>query len=180
VDDSLSIIVPVRDAQATISAQVLNLLDVLPDLTDRFEIIVVDDASHDQTAEIVGDLAREFPQIQLLIHSNPRGLALATKTGLAAASGQTLLVQEDMAPLSVNDLHRLWSLRHERDIVIARSQQTPSTFSPQLIDRLSSWGQSLRNSRKRSSPGGMQLIRRDGAQSLTLRDTQARERSTQR
>jgi cellulose synthase/poly-beta-1,6-N-acetylglucosamine synthase-like glycosyltransferase len=180
VDDSLSIIVPVRDVQASIWDQVHYLLDLLPDLTSRFEIIVVDDASRDHTAEIAGDLAREYPQVKLLVHSDQRGLAHAAKTGLAAANGQIILVQEDMATVSANDLRRLWSLRHDRDVVMARSQQKPGTLSPDVIDRLSTWGQSLRNLRKRTSPGGIQMIRRDGAQSFTLRNSSAHETTPQR
>ena len=179
MDDSLSIIVPVRDAQASIWDQVYYLLDLLPDLTSRFEIIVVDDASRDQTAEIAGDLAREYPQVKLLVHSDQRGLAHAAKTGLAAANGQIILVQEDMAAVSANDLRRLWSLRHDRDVVMARSQQKPGSLSPDVIDRLNTWGQSLRNLHKRTSPGGIQMIRRDGAQSFTLRNSPAQETTSQ-
>jgi hypothetical protein len=34
------------------------------------------------------------------------------------------------------------------------------------LERLNTWGQALRNMAKRASPGGIQMIRRDGAQSL--------------
>lgn len=180
MDDSLSVIVPVRDAQASIWEQVHYLLDLLPDLTSRFEIIVVDDSSRDHTAEIAGDLAREYPQVKLLVHSDQRGLAHAAKTGLAAANGQIILVQEDMATVSANDLRRLWSLRHDRDVVMARSQRKPGALNPEVIDRLSTWGQSLRNLHKRTSSGGIQMIRRDGAQSFTLRNTTSPEVTQQR
>jgi cellulose synthase/poly-beta-1,6-N-acetylglucosamine synthase-like glycosyltransferase len=175
VDDSLSIIVPVRDAQATIWDQVHYLLDLLPDLTSRFEIVVVDDASRDHTAEIASHLTRQYPQVKLLVHSDQRGLAHAAKTGLAAANGQIILVQEDMATVSANDLRRLWSLRHDRSVVMARTQQKPSSLNPELVDRLSTWGQTLRNLRHRISAGGMQMIRRDGAQSFTLRNAAVSE-----
>ncbi len=175
MDDSLSIIVPVRDAQATIWGQVHHLLDLLPDLTSRFEVVVVDDASLDHTAEIASDLAREYPQVKLLVHSDQRGLAQAAKTGLAASNGQIILVQEDMATVSANDLRRLWSLRHDRSVVMARTQQKPGSLSPELVDRLNTWGQTLRSLRHRINTGGIQMIRRDGAQSFTLRNSPASE-----
>src|SRR5262245_9784912 len=37
LNDSLSIIVPVRNAEATLAGHIGRLLDLLPDLTDRFE-----------------------------------------------------------------------------------------------------------------------------------------------
>lgn len=168
VEDSLSIVVPVRDAEAVIVSRVHDLLDLAPDLTSRFEILIVDDASRDHTTEIVGDLARQYPQVKLLLHKAPLGLSAAGKTGLAAAIGDTIFVQEDMTTVSANDLRRLWSLRKDRGLVVARAERNPSRLSPELIERLNTWGQSLRNTPKRPRPGGVQMIRRDGAQSLEI------------
>jgi glycosyltransferase involved in cell wall biosynthesis len=166
VDDSLSIIVPVRDAEATLSEQVGQLLDVLPDLTSRFEIIVVDDGSIDHTVEAARDLERKYPQLRLICHAQSRGIAAAVKSGLQRALGQTVLVKEDRAALSPTDLRRLWSLRSDRGMVMARTQQRPGLLDPDLVERLCTWGQALKNLAKRVSPGGIQMIRRDGAQAL--------------
>jgi len=166
VTGSLSIIVPVCNAEATLSQQLHDLLDLLPDLTSCFEIVVVDDGSTDHTLEIARELAHKYPQLRPISHPQPRGQAAAIKSGLAHAQGQTILVQEDSASLSPTDLRRLWSLRHDRDCIMARTQQQAGVFPPELIDRLSTWGQALRNLSRRASPGGVQMIRRDAAQSL--------------
>jgi len=166
VDDSLSIIVPVRNAERALSDQVQHLLEVLPDLTSRFEIVIVDDGSRDHTLEIARELARQYPQLKLCSHAEPRGHAAAVTTGLAQAQGQTVFVQEDDAALSPTDLRRLWSLRSDRDCVVARTQRQPGVFHPELLERLSTWGQALKNLARRTSPGGIQMIRRDAAQSL--------------
>src|SRR5436190_1039147 len=106
VNDSLSIIIPVRDAEATLAEQVHHLLDLLPDLTSSFEIVVVDDGSTDHTPELARDLARQYPQLRLIRHQEMRGRAVAVKTGLASAQGQTVLVKEDFATVSPTDLRR--------------------------------------------------------------------------
>ena len=168
VEDSLSIVVPVRDAQAVIGERLHYLLDLVPDLTSRFEMIVVDDASIDHTAEIVSELARQYPQVKLIVHTIRRGSNIAIQTGLAAATGETIFVQEDMTAMSANHLRRLWSLRTDQSLVIARAEGTPSGLSPELIERLSTWGQSLRKPRRRMPTGGIQMIRRDAAQSLVM------------
>jgi glycosyltransferase involved in cell wall biosynthesis len=166
LNDSLSIIVPVRDVEATLAEQMQHLLDMLPDLTSRFEIVVVDDGSADHTVDVARDLACKYPQLRLVIQPNRRGYDQAVRMGLAFAKGQTILVQEDAMALSPTDLRRLWSLRHDRGVVMARAQQQPGILDPALLERLSTWGQSLRNFARRTHTSGIQMIRRDAAQSL--------------
>jgi glycosyltransferase involved in cell wall biosynthesis len=164
LNDSLSIIVPVRDAEASLAADLHRLLDLLPDLTHRFEIVVVDDGSTDQTVELVRDLAIEFPQLRLIRHPQPQGRDAAVKTGLQWAQGKTVFVQEDPLALSAADLRRLWSLRRDDEVVLARAPRQAGEFSPALLDRLSAWGQSLRNSMQGRATSGIQMIRRAAAE----------------
>ena len=166
MNDSLSIILPVRNAEATLAGQLHHLLDLLPDLTPQFEVVVVDDGSTDHTVDLARELTREFPQLTLICHSEQRGRETAVRTGLATARGQTLLVQEDRAKVSPTVLRRLWSLRHDREVIMARTQQRPGLIDDEILERLSTWGQSLRNLANRASTGGIQMIRRDAAQSL--------------
>jgi glycosyltransferase involved in cell wall biosynthesis len=166
VNDSLSIILPVRDAEATLNERVHRLLDLVPDLTRQFEILVVDDGSGDHTLEVARELARQYPQVRPIALAQPSGRDVAIKTGLSQAQGRTVLVSEDGGTISPTDLRRLWSLRHDRGVVIARAQQRPGALDPGLLDRLTTWGQALRNLARRTGCGGIQMIRRDEAQSL--------------
>jgi cellulose synthase/poly-beta-1,6-N-acetylglucosamine synthase-like glycosyltransferase len=166
VNDSLSIIVPVRNAEAHLHRQVHHLLELLPDLTSDFEIVIIDDGSIDHTADTARELARQYPQLRLICHGESRGREIAVKTGLASAQGQTVLVQEDFADVSPTHLRRLWSLRDDPHVVMARSQRRAGIFDSALLERLTTWGQALRNLARRATPGGIQMIRRDGAQAL--------------
>ena len=136
LNDSLSIVVPVRNAEATLASHIGHLLDLLPDLTHRFEIVVVDDASADHTVEVVRELAREYPQVRLICHNEMKGHQAAVKTGLQWAQGQTLFVQEAATPPSHTDLRQLWLMRRDQDIVMARAARQPGVFQPELLDRL--------------------------------------------
>jgi glycosyltransferase involved in cell wall biosynthesis len=170
VDDSLSIIVPLRNAEASVHDQLHRLLDLLPDLTPQFEILVIDDGSRDHTADIAGELSRQYPQLRLIVHSEYKGRDAAIRTGLARATGRTILVLEDDGEISPTDLRRLWALRHDQGLVMARGQRQTGLFDEQLLERLSTWGHTLRSLARRTCPGGIQMIRRDGAHEVASDD----------
>jgi hypothetical protein len=164
VTDSLSIVVPVCNAEAVLAGQLARLLDILPDLTSRFEIVVVDDASTDHTVELARELAVQFPQLKLVRHRERRGAPAAVRTGLQWATGRTVFVQEDAASLSTRDLRRLWVLRNDEDVVVARANVRPRVFDDQLLEQLAAWGQQLKSlGHAATAEGGIHMIRREAA-----------------
>ena len=58
------------------------------------EVIVVDDASLDSTASIVGNLMKEHPRLRLERHRQNQGKGAALRTGFALATGPVVLVQD--------------------------------------------------------------------------------------
>jgi glycosyltransferase involved in cell wall biosynthesis len=169
VNDSLSIVVPVCNAEATLTGQIARLLDVLPDLTGRFEIVVVDDASTDHTVELARELAARYPQLRLIRHREQRGIEAAVRTGLQWVTGRTVFVQEDSASLSTSDLRRLWGLRDKEEVVMARADGRPNAFDQRLLDRLERWGRALQQEAARVR--GIHMIRRDAALQLLADDS---------
>jgi glycosyltransferase involved in cell wall biosynthesis len=175
LNDSLSIVVPVSNAESTLARQIHRLLDILPDLTGRFEVVIVDDASADHTVDLARDLAAQYPQIRLIRHRQPLGTEAAVRTGLQWASGRTVFVQEDSAALSPTDLRRLWALRHDEELVMARTEQRPGIFDDRLLARLSQWGRKLQSlSPPAAGAGGIHMIRRTAVERL-LADCEADE-----
>jgi hypothetical protein len=102
VNDFCSIIVPVHNAEATLSKHIAHLVEVLPDLAARFEIVVVDDGSTDHTVEIARDLACTYPQLRLIRHPDHRGQTAALKTGSQWAQGRTIVLPHFGSSFSLN------------------------------------------------------------------------------
>jgi glycosyltransferase EpsH len=64
-------------------------LDALVNQTLRnIEIIVVNDASSDQSAEIINDYKLSYPSLKVIICASNKGLASVRNIGLRAATGQ--------------------------------------------------------------------------------------------
>lgn len=92
----LSVIVPAYNERSTVE-QLLGRIAAapLPAGMER-EIVVVDDGSSDGTRELLAELAErgEPTPFRLLVHERNRGKGAAVRTGLAAGSGDVLLIQD--------------------------------------------------------------------------------------
>lgn len=91
---SLSVLFPVRDAQATLADSVHEILDVVADTSNRFEVVIIDDGSSDATSEVAHELTRHYPQIRVVRHSRPMGREEAIDTGLRRSQGDVVVVHE--------------------------------------------------------------------------------------
>ena len=58
---------------------------------DRYEVIVVDDGSRDDTADILDRSTQDWPQLVAMRHPENRGKGAAVRTGMLAAGGRLLL-----------------------------------------------------------------------------------------
>src|SRR5438105_3990071 len=80
---SLSLILPAYNEAAGIAEADAALARFAGD----YEILVVDDGSRDDTAAVVGALARDRPRVRLLRHEANRGYGAALRSGFEAARG---------------------------------------------------------------------------------------------
>ena len=92
---SLSVLLPVKDAQATLTASVHDILDVVADSIDRFELLIIDDGSTDATSEIAHELTRHYPQVRVVRHGRSLGREAALRTGLKRSQGEVVVMREE-------------------------------------------------------------------------------------
>lgn len=82
----VSIIVPAYRAASFLPDAVARLEKL--DLTDAFEVLIVEDGSGDDTAGVAVDLASEYPRVRAIVLSENAGVAAARRRGVAEAAGE--------------------------------------------------------------------------------------------
>lgn len=60
------------------------------DLSDEFEVLIVDDGSGDDTAEVAEQLAAQYPRVRAILLEENSGVASARRRGVAEAAGRYL------------------------------------------------------------------------------------------
>ena len=89
----LSVVVPVYNEEQTIQRVLQAVLDApLPEGIDR-EIVVVDDASTDETLRVLEAFA-DHPRVRVFSQPENRGKGAALRRGFAEASGDLIVIQD--------------------------------------------------------------------------------------
>jgi len=99
----LSVIVPAYNEAATVETALKRIREV----ELRLEIIVVNDASTDGTREILAQLEEKRLIDRVLHHEKNRGKGAAIRTGIEAASGDVVVVQDADLEYDPQDLPAL-------------------------------------------------------------------------
>lgn len=99
----LSIIMPCYNEEKTIRA----ILDQVRAVDLEKEIVVVDDHSSDRTPEILAEIAANEPGLHVIRQPTNRGKGEAIRTGLRAARGDIIIIQDADLEYDPNDYYEL-------------------------------------------------------------------------
>jgi len=142
VERSLSVLLPVRNVESTLASTVHKLLEVVPELTRDFELVIVDDGSSDATIEVADELAVQYPQIRVVRHGRPMGPEAAIQSGLRSSRGDAIVLQNEWLTDQPSLCQRLSSLGyrwHEgpvREREVSGGKPSSGPRAPNFLSRL--------------------------------------------
>jgi len=163
----LSVVIPAYNEEGGIAEIIERVLAIRPKLADAqvddLELIVVDDGSHDKTA----DIAARYSQVHLIRQPVNRGYGAALKTGFSQARGNLLgFLDADgtYPPEHFPNLCRV-ALTENADLVVG-SRMSGSESEMPLVRRIGNFifanlVSLLSNRRISDSSSGMRVIRRE-------------------
>jgi len=102
----LSVVIPAFNEEPRISGTLSQVVDYLAGQDYGWEVVVADDGSTDQTAELVGQVIVAHPNVRILRLPH-RGKGWAVKHGMLAADGRYRLICDADLSVPIQQVERL-------------------------------------------------------------------------
>jgi len=128
---------PAFNDGGTIPSMVLTALLALREVSDDYEIIVVNDGSADYTAQVLDELATRYSELRVIHHPKNRGYGAALRTGFAAATKEWLFYTDGDAQYDPHELIDLVAAVDEHiDVVNGYKMMRHDPINRRIIGRL--------------------------------------------
>jgi glycosyltransferase involved in cell wall biosynthesis len=133
---NLSVIMPVYNEISTIR----EIIDRVLDVEIVSELLIVDDGSSDGTREALAEF-RDDPRIRLILHEHNQGKGAAVVTGMRAARGQIMIVQDADLEYDPQEYRKLVApvAAGEYDVVYGSRFASTKTKRPMLMNWFANW-----------------------------------------
>jgi glycosyltransferase involved in cell wall biosynthesis len=120
----VSVLVPAKDEAENLPLFLQLCAETFRTEAVRYEVIVVDDGSTDDTARVLGELRDRYPFLRVLRHRSQRGIADALRSGYLAARSDVLVFYPADLQFKPEDIPRLVApiLAGESDMVTGFKQ----------------------------------------------------------
>ncbi len=119
----LSVIIPAYNESERISHTLRAVELYLKDMQYDYEIIVVNDGSADNTAEVVESLMKEIPRLRLINNKTNHGKGWVVRKGMLSAKGLYRLFMDADNSTSIENLEALFPYAKEGYDVVASSRR---------------------------------------------------------
>lgn len=106
---SVSVFFPAFNDAKSIGKLIDEAYEVLIDYTEDFEIIVINDGSTDDTAEVLSVLAEKYRVLKIVTHEKNRGYGAALISGFHNATGEFVFYTDGDGQYDVTELVLLLS-----------------------------------------------------------------------
>lgn len=104
---SISVFFPCFNDAGSIGLLVKDAFNTLKQVTNDFEIIVVEDGSRDESRKVLRGLSREIKELKLVLHEKNTGYGGALKSGFANASKDLIIYTDGDGQYDIKELTKL-------------------------------------------------------------------------
>jgi len=134
---SISIFFPAFNDEQTIGELVRNALAILPEYSDDYEVLVINDGSADGTAQVLEDLSRHDAHVRPVHHEANRGYGGALQSGFENATKEFVFYTDGDGQYDVRELALLLPLMKPGvDVVNGYKSKRADSFHRVVIGKI--------------------------------------------
>jgi len=135
--ENLSIVIPVYNSQDTLNELLRRLAQVLPTLAAQYEVILVNDGSHDHSWKAIQRLAETYPWVRGANLMRNYGQHNALLCGVRLANYEVIVTMDDDLQHPPEEIHKLLeTLAEGNDVVYGIPQKQPHTWWRNLLSMI--------------------------------------------
>ncbi len=158
-DTKVSVVIPAFNESQTIADLIHRILQRYPE----FEVVVIDDGSDDNTAEVAADAGAR-------VYSHPYniGNGAAIKSGIRAATGEILVFMDADGQHDPEDMGRMLAHMPEFDMVVgARAKGSQASIGRSIGNKIYNWlGSYVSKFQIQDLTSGFRAVKADVARSF--------------
>jgi glycosyltransferase involved in cell wall biosynthesis len=158
----LSIFFPFWNEGKNIENVVSKAIPVAQEIADKWEIIMVDDGSSDNTLDVARKLEAKHLSLRLVSHQPNRGYGAALKEGFESAKYKYIVFNDGDGQFDFSEIHKFLEKIKTVDVVIGhRKKRVDNPFRHLLMNLLKLWDWVLFGFYFRDIDCGFKLFRKE-------------------
>lgn len=114
----ISVFFPFYNEEANISDTVTKAKEVLEKIADKWEILMINDGSGDNTLKIAKILAKDDKRLRVINHETNKGYGEALKSGFYNAKYAWITTIDGDGQFDFSEITKLWGKTDKADVVI--------------------------------------------------------------
>ncbi|MEK7114259.1 MAG: glycosyltransferase family 2 protein [Patescibacteria group bacterium] len=136
---SVSFFCPAYNDEKNLPVLVPYVSEFLKEITDVYEIIIVEDGSPDKTGEVADALVREYPNVRIIHHAKNMGYGAALRDGFVAAKYDYMMYTDGDNQYDVYEFLPYMHLLESSDVLSGYVTQKELSFRRKMQSEVYNW-----------------------------------------
>lgn len=124
----ISLFLPAYNEQEVIADTISNADKILKKIADKYEILVVNDGSKDDTAKVVNAICKKNKNVRMITHRPNRGYGGALKTGLYKSKYELISFIDADGQFDFAEISKFLPYIDDNDLIIGYRQERADPF----------------------------------------------------
>jgi len=131
----LSLVIPVYNQENEVKNCLHKIKEILDNTKLKYELIVVNDGSTDDTLKHLRDAKNSFPNLRIISYQNNKGKGYAVKKGILETSGDVVIFLDGDLDINSNCIIKYIDELADCDLVIASKAHPNSKVDCTILRR---------------------------------------------